>query len=69
VITPVSLRLWKSRGRISFHSIDDGICGLAITARCAASASHTTAMNRSKDTNEIIDPIVDRTFHVVIASG
>ena len=25
VITPVSLKLWKSRGRISAHSIDDGM--------------------------------------------
>jgi hypothetical protein len=54
---------------MSFHSIDDGICGLAITARCATSASHTTAINSNSETKAIIDPIVDTMFHVVIASG
>lgn len=54
---------------MSFHSMDDGMCGLAITARWAARASHTTAINRSRDTKEIIEPTVERTFHVVIASG
>lgn len=69
MITPVSLKLWKSNGRMSFHSIDDGMWGLAITLRWAAKASQITTINISNDTNEIIDPTVDITFHIVIASG
>jgi hypothetical protein len=69
VITPVSLRLWKSKGRISFHSIALVICGLVITLRWAAKASHKIAINRRVATNEIIAPIEDRAFHGVIASG
>jgi hypothetical protein len=69
VITPVSLRLWKSRGRISLHSIAVGMWGLAITLRCAAKASHRITMNIRRDTNAIIAPTEDSTFHTVIASG
>lgn len=69
VITPVSLRLWKSRGRISLHSMAVGIWGLAITLRCAARASHIITINIRRDTNAIIDPTDDNTFHIVMASG
>lgn len=69
MITPVSLKLWKSSGRRSLHSIDAGMCGLAITLRCAANASHTTTMNIRRETNDAMAPIDDRTFHVIMASG
>jgi hypothetical protein len=69
VITPVSLRLWKSSGRISLHSMAVGICGLAITLRCAAKASHIITINMRSDTKAIIEPTEDKTFHIVIASG
>lgn len=69
VITPVSLRLWKSNGRMSLHSIAVGMWGLAITLRWAARASHMMTINISSDTKAIIDPTDDRTFHIVMASG
>jgi hypothetical protein len=46
-----------------------GICGLAITLRCAAKASHMMTMNIRRDTKAIIEPTDDKTFHIVIASG
>jgi hypothetical protein len=46
-----------------------GIWGLAITLRCAAKASHIITINIRRDTNAIIDPTDDNTFHIVIASG
>jgi hypothetical protein len=61
--------LWKSSGRTSLHSIAEGICGLAITLRCAANASQIIKMNASNAMNEIIAPIEEITFHFVIASG
>jgi hypothetical protein len=61
--------LWKSRGRISLHSIAEGICGLAITLRWAASASQIMKINASSPTNAIIDPTEEITFHTIIASG
>ena len=43
--------------------------GLAITVRCAAKASQIITMNIIKATNEIIAPIDEITFHLIMASG
>lgn len=67
--TPVSSRLWKSRGSTSDHSMDAGICGLAITARCEAKASHKIYTNIISAINDKRDPIEDSTFHFINASG
>ncbi len=69
VITPVSLRLWKSSGRISAHSIDVGIWSLHITGRCAAKASQIIKMNIIRATNDNSEPNEDTTFHFINASG
>jgi hypothetical protein len=69
VIIPVSGMLWKSSGSVSLHSIAEGMCGLAITLRCAASASQIMKMNPISATNAIIAPIEEITFHTIIASG
>jgi hypothetical protein len=54
---------------MSFHSIDDDMCGLAITVRCAAKASQMITINIIKATNEMIAPIEEITFQLIIASG
>jgi hypothetical protein len=61
--------LWKSRGRLSLHSIEDGMCGLAIMDRCDANASQIITINISKAANEIVAPNDETTFHLVNASG
>lgn len=43
--------------------------GLAITVRCAAKASQIITMNIIKAMNEIIAPIDEITFHLIMASG
>jgi len=68
-MTPVSLRLWKSSGRTSLHSIDVGIWGLEITGRCAANASQMIKMKNIRAVNDSNDPIEDTTFHFMNASG
>jgi hypothetical protein len=54
---------------VSLHSIDDGICLLAIILRCAANASQIIKINIRRATNEIIAPSDETTFHLVSASG
>jgi hypothetical protein len=54
---------------VSLHSIDDGICDVAIILRCADSASQIIKINIRRATNEIIAPNDDTTFHLVSASG
>jgi hypothetical protein len=66
---PVSLRLWKSRGKISLHSIDVGKCGLEIIVRCAENASQIIKMNINRATNDSSEPIDEITFHFIKASG
>jgi len=66
---PVSSRLWNPKGRLSCHSIDDGICRLVITLRCEANASHKMKIKNSRAVNERSDPIDDTTFHIINASG
>jgi len=61
--------LWKSRGKISAHSIDDGRCGLAITVRCEAKASHKMKINSNRAVNDNKDPIDEIAFHFIKASG
>jgi len=68
-INPVSLRLWKSRGRMSLHSIAVGMCGLATTLRCEAKASHKMKINSINAVNDSNDPIDEITFHFIKASG
>jgi len=41
----------------------------AIIPRWAANASHKIKMKNTRATNEIIEPILDRTFHLVYVSG
>lgn len=65
----VSGLLWKSRGRRSCHSSDVGWLLAEITPRCAVKASHKIKMNRRRAIKEIIDPMEEITFHLVIASG
>jgi hypothetical protein len=65
VITPVSGWLWKSRGSMSCHSSEVGICEEEITPRCTAKASHRRKMKNSRATNETIEPILETTFHLV----
>lgn len=69
VITVVSSRLWNPSGCISLHSIDDGMCEVAITDRCTANASQIMKMNVRSATNEIIAPNDDTTFHFMNVSG
>jgi len=69
VIIPVSLRLWKSKGKLSLHSIADGIWGLEITVRCEAKASHKMKINNISAVNDNSDPIDEITFHFIKASG
>ena len=66
---PVSDILWKSSGNTSLHSIADGMCGLAIILRWAASASQMMKINARSATNDTIAPTEEITFHFVIASG
>ena len=68
-ITPVSLKLWKSRGRISDHSIDDDIFCLAKTDRWEEKASHRIKIKNIRAVNERSDPIDETTFHFINASG
>lgn len=69
VIAPDSLKLWKSRGSTSLHSIDVGMCGLEITVRWVAKASHRIKINIRSAVIEISDPREDTTFHFMKASG
>ena len=69
VITPDSSGLWKSRGSLSFHSRALVMCAAGIILRCAANASQRMAINRRVATKEIIEPIDDRAFQGVMASG
>ena len=70
MIIPVSLRLWKSNGRVgSDHSMAEGMWGLEITLRCEAKASHRMKINNIRATNERSDPNDDTTFHFIKASG
>ncbi len=68
-ISPVSLRLWKSSGRISFHSIAVAILEEDTTPRWAANLSHKMKMNIISAINERRDPKEDTTFHFINASG
>jgi hypothetical protein len=45
------------------------MCGLAITVRCLANASHKIKINSIKAVNDRRDPIDDTTFHFINASG
>jgi len=70
VMIPVSLKLWKSRGRIgSDHSRADDMWGLEITLRCEAKASHKIKINSINATKDRRDPNDDTTFHFMKASG
>jgi len=69
VIIPVSFKLWKSRGKISFHSIDEGMCWLEIIGRWDANASQIIKININSAKNESNDPMDDTIFHFVKASG
>lgn len=69
IIKPVSLRLWKSSGKMSLHSIDDGICCLEIIVRWLAKASQVIKINISNAVNERSEPIDEITFHFMNASG
>jgi len=69
VITPVSDMLWKSNGRVSLHSIDDGMWILAIILRWAAKASQITKMNIINAVSDTIAPIDEITFYFINASG
>lgn len=59
----VSSELWKSRGRILFHSIIEEDWVVNITARCAAKASHNITIKNITATKESRDPTEDTTFH------
>ena len=65
VTTTVSGWLWKSRGRMSCHSMDVGICPEEISPRCDANASHKRKIKKRRATKETIEPILDTTFHFV----
>ena len=69
VIIPVSLRLWKSSGRLSLHSMAEGMWGLEIIVRCDENASHRIKMNSSNAVKDNKDPIDEITFHFMNASG
>lgn len=69
MITVVSSRLWNPSGCMSLHSIDEGMCVVAITGRCAANASQITKMNINNATNDTMAPNDDTTFHFVNVSG
>jgi len=69
MITPVSSKLWKPSGRLSCHSIDDGMWNLEITLRCDAKASQRIKMKNIRAVNERSDPIDETTFHIMKASG
>jgi hypothetical protein len=61
--------LWKSSGRMSFHSSDDGIWDVEMMPRCEAKASQIITIYMSRATNDAMAPIDDRTFQVISASG
>ena len=69
VIIPVSLRLWKSRGKMSLHSMAVGICGLAMIVRCVANASHIIKINIISLENDSSEPIEEIVFHFINVSG
>jgi len=69
VITPVSLRLWKSSGRVSAHSIDVGMWSLHRIVRWAAKASHRIKININTAVNDNSEPNDDTIFHFINASG
>lgn len=62
---PVSGRLWKSKGRVSCHSIEVGIWGDEIKGRWAANASHKIKIKYSRAVKEIREPKDDTMFHFV----
>jgi hypothetical protein len=45
------------------------MCGLAITLRCEAKASHKMKMNSISAVKDNRDPIEEITFHFINASG
>lgn len=61
----VSGRLWKSRGRLSCHSIYVAWCVDERTARWATRASHRMKINIITATIEIIEPMEEIIFHFV----
>ena len=65
VIKPDSGWLWKSKGRVSCHSSDTGMWEGVKTLRWEANASQIKKIKKRSATNEIIDPILDTTFHLV----
>ena len=69
VSTLVSDAPCKSKGRVYCHSKEEGRWGDLITPRWDLNASHNKKMNKIRPVNEIIEPIDDTTFHLVIASG
>ena len=68
-ISPVSDRLWKSRGSTLFHSIAEAIWVEEITLRWDANASQRMKMNNINAVNDSNDPIDEITFHFMNASG
>lgn len=61
--------MWNPRGRVSCHSIDDGMWYLEITLRCEANASHRIKIKNIRAVKDRRDPIDDTTFHIINASG
>jgi len=69
VISGISIKLWSAGGRLCCHSIEVGRKRENNTGRPLVRASHTIMMNPNTAIREIVDPIDERTFQGVYASG
>lgn len=68
-MTPVSERLWKSKGNVFCHSMDDGWWKEDVIVRWEINLSQRIKIKNKRAMKEIIDPIEDKIFHFVKASG
>lgn len=69
MIAGASVCVCQGAGVLMYQSISLGMFGSKITVRWADNLSHKIKMNRSRATNDIIDPLDDTTFHFVNLSG
>ena len=69
MIIPVSSRLWNPSGRVSCHSIDDGMWSDEMTLRWEEKASHKIKIKNISAVKDRSDPIDETTFHIINASG
>lgn len=68
-MTVISFDVWNGQGVPSFHSISVGILLVEFTLNWEKNLSQMQIINIKRLTTEMIEPIDDRMFHFVNASG